>query len=92
MPVVIGDWLSAQVAHGLAAGAGHLVAPLLFEELVLALGTLPQHGLRHGVLHLGPCLHLGVLLNLVARERDMTLQSTVYREHSKSWILKLTRI
>ena len=81
--VVIAHWLATEVAHGLAAFARHLVAPFLLEVLLLALGTLPQHGLRHGILHLGPCLHLGVLLNLVAGERDMTLQSTVYKQHSK---------
>ena len=77
--IVIIDWLPAKVAHGLPTCACHLVAPLLLKVFLLALdiGTLPEHGFSHGVLHLGPGLHLCVFLHLVTGEGDVALLSAL---------------
>jgi len=51
----------------------HLVAALLLEEPVLALGTLPYHGFRRHILQLRPCPNLLVPFDLMAGQGHVAL-------------------
>ena len=70
MPVIL-DGLLAEVAHLGPAFAGHLVAPVDLDVRLGAFPTLSDEGLGHLVLDVGPLPDLGVLLHLVASQRDM---------------------
>merc|ERR1711874_512899 len=73
MCVVVGDRFSANVAHGGTTGALHLVAAVLFEELLLTRDAAPQHGLGHGVLESHSVRHVPVFLHFIAGERYVTV-------------------
>ena len=65
------DRLATEVAHFGAALAPHLVASLGLEEGLLAPVALPDQGLGHLVLDVGPLAHLPIFFDLVAVQRDV---------------------
>ena len=72
-----GQRVVAHVAHYLATDASHGVAAvIILDEGFVAADTLPQHGLGHGQLQLGPGSHLGLFLVFITGKRNMIFLAT----------------
>ena len=62
---------AANVAHGCAANAMHHVAAFLFVEAFMAFVALAYHGLVDPVLDADAHVAFGLLLDLVASQRQV---------------------